>query len=344
MKRFSALFAIAILCLLAASAMAHTPKHGLGDAAISPDGKILVTGGDNRVLYVLNPANFQVLKRIWLKTNVHEMEFSSDGSTLMLEDTKEILHFYDTSNWKLINQVNKAGRFSAAPAVDLVAGFYPSSKLTHIFLLSMRDGKRQGVIEHAGYVKLIGLGPEGKRLVVLSDGPRDLEPKKKPPKNLRGLERDKFLQHHDGRTSVLAEYDIASGKQTKLQTVFYAPGGYAGLLVGPEYSLILSYSNLNARWTGDKLEMFHSENSYNYGAGISQDQTRFITGGLRSGTYVQAEGMKMIKFKIDSLPGWPEYYTGFGFGPDGTAYGTTTAYRLVVISPQGKLIKALPIY
>jgi hypothetical protein len=143
---------------------------------------------------------------------------------------------------------------------------------------------------------------------------------------------------------VLAEYDIASGKQTKLQTVFYAPGGYKGLLVGSEHSLIISYSNLNARWSGDRIELFHSENSYNYGSGISQDHTRFVTGGLRSGTYVHTAEMKTIRFKIDSLPGWPEYYTGFGFGPDGTAYGTTTAYRLVVISPQGKLIKALPVY
>jgi WD40 repeat protein len=182
MKRVYALLTIAVVCLFAVSVMAHTPKHGLGDAAISPDGKILVTGGNNRVLYVLNPTDFKVVKRIWLKTNVHEMEFSSDGSTLMLEDTKEILHFYDTSNWKLINQVKQAGRFSAAPAVDLVAGFKPSSKLTRIFLLSMRDGKRRGVIEHAGYVKLVGLGPEGKRLVVLSDGPRNIEPKKSRPK------------------------------------------------------------------------------------------------------------------------------------------------------------------
>ena len=344
MKRLCIVFTVFIVCLLAVSATAHTPKGGLGAVAISPDGKTLVVGGDNRVLYVLDAANHEVLKRIWLKTNIYEMEFNSDGSTLVVEDTKEILRFIDTASWKVMNQVKNAGNFSAAPGVDLLAGMKPSYKLTKIYILSMKDGKRQKTVEHAGNARVIGLSPKGDRLVVLADGPRDMEEKKKPGKNLRGLERAKFLQYHDGRTSVLAEYDLASGKQTKLQTVFYAPGGYKGLLVRDDASLVLSYSNLNAVWQGDKVELMHSQNSYNYGAGISPDQNVFLTGGLRDGTLVQADGLKMVKFGIDSLPGWPEYYLDFAVGPDGTGYGVTTAYRLVVISPQGKLIKAAPIY
>jgi hypothetical protein len=193
-------------------------------------------------------------------------------------------------------------------------------------------------------VKLIGLSADAKRLVVLSEGPRDTEAKQKPPKNLRGLERNIFKQHHDGKTGILTEYGTGSGKPVRQQTVFYNPGGYRGLLVGDNFSLVLSYSNLNAVWKGGKLELFHAQNSYNYAAGISPDRKWFMTGGLRDGSLVQSNGLAVKKFRTGPLPGWPEYYTGFGAGPDGTAYGVTTAYRLVVVGPGGNLIKVVPLY
>jgi hypothetical protein len=52
----------------------------------------------------------------------------------------------------------------------------------------------------------------------------------------------------------------------------------------------------------------------------------------------------MKTFEIDRLPGWPEYYKGFGFGPDGTVYGVTTAYRLVRINKNGEAEKVVPVY
>ena len=344
MKRMTIFVAVITLCLLWAPAQAHTPKNALGAVAMSPDGKILVAGGDTRALYVLDPKNFEVIKRIWIQTNIYEMAFNRDGSTLVVEDTKETLYFFDTATWKIKNQVKKAGNFSAAPKVDLLAGMNPGYKKSRILLLSMSDGKQQGIIEHPGKALVIGLSPDGKKLVVLSDGPRDIEPKKKAPKKLRGLERAAFLQQHDGRTGVFTQYDVASGKQTRQQTVFYNPGGFVGMALAGDACYVLSYSNLNGKWQGDSFEMFHSQNSYNYGAGVSSDHKRFATGGLRDLTYVELDGLKMLKQKISSLPGWPEYFKGFGFGPDGSLYGVTTAYRLVVISPQGKLVKVVPIY
>jgi len=344
MKHGLSILVVLSLLLWVPAAGAHTPKGGLGDAAMSPDGRILVVGGDTRALYVLDPATLEVKKRIWIKTNIYEMEFNKDGSTLMVEDTKEILYFIDSATWEIKTRVEKAGRFSAAPAVDLVAGLESSSRQSKIRLLSMTDGLVKSEIEYPGSVQLIAIDAAAKRLALLAEGPRDQEEKKKVPNDLKGLEKKLFQQQHDGRISALVEYDLATGKMTRRQDVFYFPSAQVGMLLEGQTALALTYGNDNALWEGEKTSLFETDNSYNYGAGISPDRRVFVTGGLLQGTYVRTEGLKMTTFTVPALPGWPEYFKGFGFGPDGTAYGVTTGYRLVVIDPQGQVVKAVPIY
>jgi hypothetical protein len=198
----------------------------------------------------------------------------------------------------------------------------------------------KGKIEYPGSVKLIAMDAAAKRLVLLAEGPRDQEEKKKAPKGLKGLDKKLFKQQHDGRISTLAEYDLGSGEMTRRQDVFFYPTSQEGMLLEGRTTLILTYGNDNAIWEGETISLFETENSYNYGAGISPDRKIFATGGLLKGTYVRTEGRKMTTFSVPSLPGWPEYFKGFGFGPDGTAYGVTTGYRLVVIDPQGQVVKA----
>lgn len=323
---------------------AHTPKNALGAVAVSPDGKTIAAGGDNRVLYLIDPLSLKVQKRIWLKTNIYEMTFNNDGSILVVEDTSENLQLLNTRSWQVVHKVAKAGKFSAAPAVDLMAGLASGYRKSTVKLISMTNASQKGKIEFAGKVEAVGIDANGKRLVVLAQGPKDAEQKKKKPKELRGLEADKFKQRNDGKVSILAEYDVASGKKLKEKTIFYTAGSSTQILVTRTNTYILSYSNINANIKGDTISLFKSKSSYNYGIGISPDRKAFLVGGLRSGTLVKAANLEMIKFNIDTLPGWPEYYKGFAFGPDGTAYAGTTAYRLVRISKDGKSIQTVPVF
>ncbi|MGD8562047.1 MAG: hypothetical protein PVG03_05915 [Desulfarculaceae bacterium] len=344
MKKTWMILVLLVLGLAANPALSHTPKGGLAGVAMSPDGKILVAGGDSRVLYLLDPKSYEVKKRIWLRTNIYEMDFNLDGSVLVVEDTKEVLYFIDTATWQIKIQVKDAGRYSAAPAANLVAGLKPGWQKSTIQILSMKDGSLKGKIEYPGPIKLIGLNAQGTRLVAIAEGPRDIEAKKKPPKGLKGFERDKFKQMHDGKTSVLIEYEIPSGKELRKQPWFYLPGIAKSLVAGESSALIIAYDNLNALWQGKDLKLLQIQNSYNYGAGISSDRKAFLTGGLRNGTYAKFDSLKMTTFEIPSLPGWSEYFLDFGFGPDGTGYGVTTAYRLVVITKDGKVKKVVPVY
>ena len=274
-------FIVSLLTLiLSFSVEAHTPKGGLGDAAVSPDGKILVAGGDSRVLYVISPSTLEVTKRIWLKTNIYEMEFNKDGSTLVVEDTSETLYFIDTRDWKVLNTAHKAGPMSAAPAADLVAGFASGYKKSTVKFLSMTDGTLKGKIEFPAKVISVGLDAGGKKLVLLAVGPKDQEPKKPVPKELKGIEKDTFKQKNDGKVSILAEFEVPSGKKISEKTIFYSASSPL-VVVGEKRTYIITYSNVNANIEGDKITLFNSKSSYNYGMGISPDRKAFLLGGLR---------------------------------------------------------------
>ena len=117
----------------------------------------------------------------------------------------------------------------------------------------MTDGTPRGEIDYAGWISLIGINAEGSRLVVLARGPDDVEEKKKTPKDLKGAEKTLFKHQHDGRTSVITEYEIPSGKPLKEEIVFYSPGSVITMLVGEQETLILTYGNDNGLWADGKI-------------------------------------------------------------------------------------------
>ncbi len=109
--------------------------------------------------------------------------------------------------------------------------------------------------------------------------------------------------------------------------------------------LVVNYSNENARINAKgEATVFELSNSFNYGIGMSRDHSVLATGGLSTGTIAKVKGLGMLSFTADKLPGWPEYFKGFGVLPDGTTFGGTTAYRVIRIKPDGTVDKAAPIY
>jgi hypothetical protein len=338
------LILVSIFVLMAAFTMeAHVPKGGLGDVAVNPDGKTLVVGGDNRVLYVLDASSLTVKNRIWLKSNIYEMEFNKDGSILVVEDTSESLYFIGTRDWQTIKKIPKAGSMSTAPAVNMVAGVSPGYKMSTVKFFSMTDGSQKGEVKFPAKVTSIGLNAMGNRLVLLANGPKEIEAKKPVPKDLKGLDRDVFKQKNDGKVSSLAEFEVPAGKKIKEKTIFYSVSAPV-CLVGEKITYILNYNNVNARIEGDNITLFKGKSSYNYGIGVSPDRKYILLGGLRNGTFIEVAELKMTAFKIDKLPGWPEYFKGFGFAADGTGYAVTTAFRLIKINKTGVIEKAVPIY
>lgn len=340
MRKLTVLLLILTLSIIV---KANVPKGGLGGVAVSPDGKILVAGGDNRVLYIMDPGSLQVKDRIWIKTNVYSMEFNKKGTVLVVEDTSGTLYFIKSGSWQVLTTVKNAGSMTAARSADLLAGVVSRYKKSSIKLLSMTDGSRKASIEVPAMVTAVALDSAGTKLAVLADGPKDAETKKPAPKGMRGLPRESFIQQNDGKVSILAYYAIPSGEKLSERTIFYSDRRPL-MRYDNDTVHIFNYKNVNVTIDGDKISFFEGKSSLNYGMGLSVDHKHFLLGGLRQGTLGKFEGMTMVPFKIEAIPGWPEYYKGFASDNNGSFYAVTTAYRLVKINKSGAVEKVVPVF
>ncbi len=331
------------------ASLATTPKSALGAVAMSADGSQLVVAGDNRVLYVLDPKTLAVSKRVWVKVNPYEMFFSKDGSVLAIEESGSALHFYDTKTWELkaSSKERSVGGVAHAAEADLLVGFTGGSKGTTVKLFNIKEAKEIASFELAEKLDAIGITPDGKQLAGITQSIKtDKEKRVKTPKELKGLERLKFEQQNDEKMSKVIWFD-ATGKVGAQVESWYSTSGRTRLLMPKADSVyVVNYSNKNALVPQKgEVTLFNLNNSYNYGMGMSLDQSQVGTGGLRNGSITKlADVANGATFKIDQLPSWPEYFKGFFVSKDGTAYGVTTAYRLSKVKASGEIEKVMPIY
>ena len=350
MKRFFVLgLCLGLLLCLPPVARASTPLGGLA-VALSPNGQLMVAAGDNRVLYVINPAKMEVAQRIWLGTCIVDLEFSKDGTRLVAEDTDGTLHLIDAKDWKTLKKEAKAGKMSAARQADLAAGLNPEYKGQSIQFLSMTDLGVKGKVTFAPGEKVAGLGLdlEGARLAVLLEPVNDdSEPKGgKTPAELKGLAAEEFRLKNDGRTSRLLVFKVPDGSKVSEHKLYYSPSPVGTeILFQRDNVLVVNYSNLNARIDPKgEVTLFQLDNTFNYGIGFSADQKILLTGGLADGTYTKVGELAKTRFQPDRLPGWPEYFKSFALAADGTAYGATSAYRVIKINPGGGFDKSFPVF
>ena len=342
------LYVLLLVLIFSLNILPRTPKAGLGGIAASPDGKRLAVGGINRVIYIVDAKTLAVKDRVWLKTQIYDLAFNKDGSILIAEDTKETLHFINTKSLKVINQVSKAADMNTAPGVNKLAALERGYRQSVVKLYSMSDGKLLQSIVLEGRVLAHGIDAEAKRLVVILQGPKDKEakvPHKQIPKNLKGVEKDLFVQKNDGKVSILVEYDLSKAVKTAETEIFYHPGQFPKVVVLNEVTLVVNYNNVNARISADNtVTLFKLQNLYNYGIGVSADRSLVASGGLRTGSIYNTQTGDIKAFKIDPLPGWPEYLKGFAFGSDGAVFAGTMGFRLVKIGPGSVSTQAVPVY
>lgn len=341
---------LALILSAAAPLVAHTPLGGLA-VAVSPDGKTIVAGGDSRTLYIIDGGSLAVQKRVWFKTTIFFLTFNKDGSRLVVEDTKEKAHFVDTKTWEVVKTVDKCAWIAPARNVDLFASIDGNWKGQSVVVRSLTDGAEKARVTFAKKIRIssVGLNAEGTRLAVLLQGKRDKsEPKaryKDIPKSLKGAAREEFKQKNDERTSVFYVYEVPSGKKLLEKPTYYCTSSGALVFFEGKAVRVANYSNVNALFAEDgTATVWKQVSSFNYGKGLSPDQKVLWGGGMTGGSKTVIEGLVGTKFRTNRLPGWPEYFKSFATGPDGIAYGTTSAYRLFRFTANGGVDKAVPIY
>ncbi|PKO18790.1 hypothetical protein CVU37_05275 [candidate division BRC1 bacterium HGW-BRC1-1] len=338
-----------IFTALCTASFAATPLGGLA-VALSPAEDVMVAGGDNRALLIVDTAKMEVTNRAWLGVSITDLQFNKDGSQLLVQDTDGTIHQVDAKKWEVAKSEKKADQMSVSREADLVAALDADYAGQVVKILSASDLSPKGkvTLEKGQKVVALGLNASGTRLAVLLDAVTDAtEPKAtETPKDLKDLAADEFKLKNDGKTSQFMVFEVPEGKKIVDKKLYYSPSSSgAKIFFSGDNALLVNYSNLNATVTPEgEVTLFKFENSYNYGIGASPDQSIILTGGLSNGSYTKVEGMNQTTFTSDKLPTWPEYFKSFAVAKDGTAYGATSSFRVARIKSNGSFDKAFPLY
>ncbi len=338
-----------LVTMSCSTTLAGTPLGGLA-VAVSPVGDVLVAGGDSRTLLISNSAKMEITNRLWLGVTMVALNFNKDGSKLLVEDTDGTLYLVDAKTWKVVKSEKKISLMSVSQKADLVAGLDGDYNDPKVKFLSASDFSLKGTaaLEKGKRVSSLGLNAAGTRLAVLFEAVTDdAEPNvTTTPPDLKGLDAEEFKLKNDGKTSRLVVFEVPSGKKITDNKLYYSPSGTGSkIYFDGDSAMLVNYGNLNATVTPEgTITLFKLRSSYNYGLGASADQKVILAGGLSSGTYINVDGMKQTTFDPDKIGGWPEYFKSFAVAADGTAYGSTSAYRVIRIKPDGSFDKSFPIY
>ena len=350
MKKFLGAIGLATGLAFANPAGADVPKNGLGAIAVSPDGATVVAAGDNRVMYVLDPETLAVTRLVWTGINPLEAFFSKDGKTIVVHTTDNTLMFYKAETLELKTTVGKVSHVAVAETANLIVtagrsrGRDEEAK-TPVTAYDMSTGKEVYKTELAIAANGIGVTPDGSRIFSLSRPIKDLnEAKKKPPKGMRGLERDIFKQKNDEKVSLFVVQG-RDGKELVRSRTWYSSYNKPILVPKGDGVLAINYVNINAEFdgAGKAVRIFKMKHGYNYGLGFSGARGIIAGGGLRDGSVLFVDGDKKLDFRVERIGGWPEYFKGLAIGPDRSIYGGTSAYRLIKVSPDGTS-KVIPVY
>jgi len=343
-----------MLVLLAASAStgiaaAATPKNALGAVAVSPDGTMVIAAGDNRVLYVVDPVTLEVKQRVLIGVNPQEAVFSKDGGTLAIWDTDGTISFLSSADWTVKATVTDAEAIAIAADADVVAALgsagYGDTPMTPVTIYALSDGSKKAESQIPGKGSSIVAAADGSAFAVLTERVEsEAEAKAEVPADLKDIVKDEFEQRHDGYVSEVVRLD-AAGKETGRSPTWFGTYDSMGGSVSEGTAYFAGYSNKNLKVAADGTSsLFAMPGSYLYGFGVSRDGKTFAGGSLRDGGLYSIVDGAGKTFEIDSLEGWPEYFEGFGFGPDGAVYGGTTAYRLIHVGADGTIKTSKPIF
>ena len=352
--RFRAVFLFALPAVLLlpllpmGPARAATPLGGLA-VAVTADGSRLVAGGDSSALYELDPVSLEVKRRATVGRQVVDLAFTPDGKRLVVETTDALL-WVTADTFEVTATVEDVERMSVAGAAGLVA--VRATKGGTIRILSLADGAEKAAFlyDRMKSIAAFGLKQDGTKLAILYYKKQDPEEakvdRKEIPPDLKNAALAEFTQKHDGYTAEYAVHEVPTGKVVLEKKLWYAaPGGGNRLFWHGENVLVVSYENQNARIDpAGEATYFELGNSYNYGMAASADGAALLTGGLRAASRTTAEKLEGTAFKLDEIPGFPEYLKNFAFAADGTGFAGTSRWRVVRLKPDATIEKVAPVF
>ena len=324
------------------------------DVSLSADGSILVTTV-SRAIYVVDTKTMEVKKRIFSPAVVEAHCLDAKGAVLAFRDDADRFQILNLATGKYIKTVKRvASAVCFAPSAQLAAFVERQSGNPPVLVvLSIPTGKEVTRIELPKdfVVARMTFDPKAKQVTMISrsrKGDEEKVPRNKRPSIKDPCKAKEYAQKHDGRVSSLLTVDLVAKTVSKEREIWWTDqGGHGNTMFHRDGKIYFMQYSRHAAVMSEKDEITIEEGPIwcNYGFGVRFGDGAYAVGGLADGAIV-VPGKKPVSFKFerkDRLPGFPEYFYGFGFSPTGTVYGITSAMRLVEISAEGKILRIKPV-
>ena len=327
-------------------ALADSPAGGIGGLALSPDGTTLLAAGDTRTIYALDPATLNVTKRIYSKTTVVWMTYRSDGQAVFTRDTDGTLTAWDANTFAELWSQTRTEGVDYAPLTNQLAYIKRERRNGHLVIVdaaSFQEKARHDLGEMSP--RSVGISPEGARAVVISySEKRESEEKKRPDSSMKGVEKVIYQQEHNQRGAKIAQVDLLLG-QVSVTDSWYKSDNVKKLAVTASGAHVLSYGQEVASIAPDStVTILDPGARIRYGAAMTAAGDGIVSGSMREITVKQLGSDAAQVFKLDQLPGWPEYVIRFVTAPNGKIYGATTAYRVIEVDTASGAVRSAAIF
>lgn len=353
MRAAGALLGASLLCF-AQPAGAATPTDAFGAIAVSPDGATVVASGSPRTFYVLDAGTLEVKDRVWHGYSPLRLNWSKDGRTLALFHTDDVVTFFDAGTLKEMSSTEKftdhCFALEAEKLVTMLSGREQGGKVpVTLTVYSLASGEKlsSAEIEYTAPVTSIGCSADASDILIATrEYDTASEEKKQPPQDLPREEQPEFRKRHDGKAMWVGWFDGDLKKGPEFES-WFSSSSPSLFFIKDGTALWLRSGSENAAFGKEgsiEMKPLAKASSF-YGELASEDHGYFLVGTLGKGQIVTTATLEEVEFSFpDRLKGWPEYLYGFAIAPDGTIYGGTSGYRMLRISPEGKVLDMKPVH
>jgi len=319
MRRMLSAGLSALLLSVAMPAVADTPAGGIGGVAVNPANDTVLVAGDTRTIYVLDRATLEVTNRVYVGTTIVWMAYNADGSLVFTRDTDGTLEARDAASLQRKWSIDRTEGVDYAPISNQLVYIKRERKNGVLTLLNAADFTEINKIDLGEMSpNHVAMSSEGLRAVVISRSEkRESEEKARASSDMKGIVRSKFNQENDQRGAKIATVDLLLGKADVIES-WYKSDNIKDMRVSPSEAYVLSYSDEMAKISADgTVEIIDSGARNHYGAGMTPAMDAIVSGSLKSITVKPLASDAAQVFKLDDLPGWPEYVIRFTNTPDG---------------------------
>lgn len=348
MKRAVVMTAMAVVCSMATISQAA----GFEGLALTPDGKTLLVGGSNRVIYTLNAETLEVTGRHGIGHTIDGIHCSTDGKKILVsggmgDDDSFLL---DATSFELIDTLENVSHISPGTGGGRLVARQGDHRRSSLVILSEKDFSIVRTIELPAERRLAScaMSADGKRVVALSrpmDDETEIKAERSDIRQIRDRdERNRVEQRHDQKCSHLMVYNADTGDLIRDQKLWFSSSRMDNRLLlshADGVTRIIQYHDCNAVVDAEgHIELF-TLHLYGYALGISPDGGLLVGGSLMGhgvcGHVMDVAGGEKTPVEITGrLPGFPEYFSCLLITADGRIFGGSTCYRVFQLQADGE--------